>query len=78
MIVVILDTIYEFVEKNDCDVIFVTNDEVMYATIQKIRMEKNIYFEELPIHLKRKGFEIARYAKSGNLSIFIGAGVSMG
>ena len=74
----VLEVLNNFTDNNDCDVVLVTHDNVLFNAIQKTRLELNNEFDELSDILKEEAKRLSIDAKEGKLSLFLGAGVSMG
>ena len=79
-----MKVVFKFTKYNDCDVVLVTKDQVIYSGLQNFRMQKedqkkkNKYFYFLDKNLKNHAVELSQTALRGELALFLGAGVSMG
>ncbi len=73
----ILRDLEDFVRTRDIDVAFVHNKAETYAAAQFVRLsEPSLASWSLSSELRELGDQLAEYARSGSLSLFVGAGVS--
>jgi hypothetical protein len=79
LLAALLPAIHEAASDHRCDVVLVSYGSVMYAAAQSARnaiSERFGAWSELPPELRTVGDQLADHARTGNLVVFMGAGVS--
>ena len=74
----LLDAAEGVVRRCDCDIAFVTTNEVHFAAAQAIRQQRAQQWRDLlPPRLRSTAESLSKLAKAGQLALFVGAGCSM-
>lgn len=76
----ILDTLREFCEDNAVDTVLVLADPATYTLAQQLRYQRRFQypcFEKISNDLQNQAMRLAKLATSKQLSLFLGAGISI-